>query len=94
MRWACQLPPPDSATPGACEVVRVQPWIPWNFNTSRLCAHLPGLVKKVKAADEEAPEEPKAAKGSAKKKAAPKKSAKKPAGKKKQPYRQSTAKRI
>jgi hypothetical protein len=51
VRWACQRPPPDGATTGVCEVVRVQPWIPWNFTPSpRLCAHLPGLVKKVHAA--------------------------------------------
>jgi hypothetical protein len=51
VRWACQRPPPENATAGACEVVRVQPWIPWNFtNGGRLCAHLPSLVAKVKAA--------------------------------------------
>ncbi len=47
VRWACQRPPPT----GACEEVRVQPWIPWNFNTKpHLCAHLPALVAKVKGA--------------------------------------------
>ena len=50
VRWACQRPPP-AAPPGACVVVRVQPWTPWNsINGGRLCAHLPGLVKKVHAA--------------------------------------------
>jgi hypothetical protein len=52
VRWVCQRPPPVGATVGACEVVRVQAWIPWNFNISHLCAHLPALVKKVKAAGE------------------------------------------
>jgi hypothetical protein len=47
VRWACQLPPPGNA----CKVVRVQPWTVWNsINGGRLCAHLPGLVKKVHAA--------------------------------------------
>jgi hypothetical protein len=52
VRWACQRPPPpgSGAASGACEVVRVQPWN-WNFlNGGRLCAHLPDLVKKVRAA--------------------------------------------
>jgi hypothetical protein len=47
VRWACQLPPPGDG----CKVVRVQPWTVWNsINGGRLCAHLPGLVKKVHAA--------------------------------------------
>ena len=47
VRWACQLPPPGNG----CKVVRVQPWTVWNsINGGRLCAHLPGLVKKVHAA--------------------------------------------
>jgi hypothetical protein len=46
VRWACQGAPPGNA----CSVVRVLPWI-WNFTPGgHLCAHLPGLVKKVHAA--------------------------------------------
>jgi hypothetical protein len=51
VRWACQRPPPDRATQGACVVVRVVLWTPWNFIPGgHLCAHLPALVKKVHAA--------------------------------------------
>jgi hypothetical protein len=46
VRGACQGPPPGNA----CSVVRVLPWV-WNFTPGgHLCAHLPGLVKKVQAA--------------------------------------------